>query len=139
MRNIYIRFTKIPLKKKKGFTLMELLVSLGIIAALSMIMAPMIIGKVQEAKQKADISNAASIAMAVRTEILENGSVKKGDQDINDYIGDSYFDGKLPQPQSIDGVENFVISISNNKIVTVKAGETVFYPFQEDDSSETSQ
>lgn len=48
-------------KKKKGFTLMELLVSLGIVAALSMMVTPMIMGKVDEAKEKADISNANAI------------------------------------------------------------------------------
>lgn len=132
MRNIYIRFTKIPLKKKKGFTLMELLVSLGIIAALSMIMAPMIIGKVQEAKEKADISNAASIAMAVKTEILENGSVNTGGEDINDYIGDNYFDGKLPQPQSINGSNSFQIAVDGNT-VTVSVGTEVFYPYEKVD------
>lgn len=129
MRNIYIRFTQIPFKKKKGFTLMELLVSLGIIAALSMIMAPMIIGKVQEAKQKADISNAASIAMAVQTEILEGGV---NNASIHTDIGNKYFEGKLPKPQSIKGSNSFQITVVGNK-VTVSVGTAVFYPYEKVD------
>lgn len=52
-------------KKRKGFTLMELLVSLGIVAALSMMVAPMIMGKIDEAKEKADISNANAIYLNI--------------------------------------------------------------------------
>lgn len=116
-------------RKKKGFTLMELLVSLGIIAALSMIMAPMVIGKVQESKEKADISNANSIAMAVKTEMMEmnNGTVTVN-TDFLESISEKYFDGKLPKPQSVDDID-FDIVVTGAK-VNVSAGEKKFYPYE---------
>lgn len=117
-------------KKKKGFTLMELLVSLGIVAALSMMVAPMIMGKIDEAKEKADISNANAIAVAVKSEMISRNI------ESNDYTGETltsligkYFDGKIPEVQSIkDGV--FTLSVSNNKI-TVTVGTAQFYPVDE--------
>lgn len=124
-------------KKKKGFTLMELLVSLGIIAALSMMVAPMIMGKVDEAKVKADISNANAIAVAVKSELLagETFTSPITGQPLTDLAND-YFDGKLPKPQSMG--TDFLISITGNKVtVSVTVGEgqeskvTTFYPAQD--------
>lgn len=116
--------------KKKGFTLMELLVSLGIVAALSMMVTPMIMGKVEDAKKKADISNANAIAVAVKSEII-NGTPFTNpltDSQKNN-IADEYFDGKLPKPQSMKGT--FDISVNGTKvIVSVTEGENItnFYP-----------
>lgn len=120
-------------KCKHGFTLMELLVSLGIIAALSMIMTPMIMGKVQESKIKADISNANSIAVAVKTEILEGANYQGNLNDtLKQEIANKYFDGILPKPQSIDG--NFNINVTNAKLtISVAEGDKIinFYPYKE--------
>ncbi len=117
-------------RKRNGFTLMELLVSLGIIAALSMIMAPMVIGKVQESKEKADISNANSIAMAVKTEMMEtnNGTVTVN-SDLIENISEKYFDGKLPTPQSVEDAD-FDIKVTGYK-VNISAAEKIFYPYEE--------
>ena len=117
-------------KKKKGFTLMELLVSLGIIAALSMMVAPMIMGKVDEAKVKADISNANAIAVAVKSEMISGSAFTGTLTDTQKLsIANEYFDGKLPKPQSVEAT-GFVIALSgtNNKIVTISAGGEQFYP-----------
>ena len=117
-------------KKKKGFTLMELLVSLGIIAALSMMVAPMIMGKVEEAKIKADISNANAIAVAVKSEMLEGGAILdavKGDN--YGTLASKYFDGQMPQVQSIKG-KAFDVNISNNSI-TIMVDTAQFYPVNE--------
>ena len=125
-RRVYMK-NLIKRKKKKGFTLMELLVSLGIVAALSMMVAPMIMGKVDEAKEKADISNANAIAVAVKAEMLEGKVIPasaSGD-DLITLVG-KYFDGGIPVPQSIEN-GNFVVTFNNNK-VSVKVGDDVFYP-----------
>lgn len=113
-------------KKKKGFTLMELLVSLGIVAALSMMVAPMIMGKVDEAKKKADISNANAIAVAVKSEMIENstmvGEIKSG---TYSNFANKYFDGQLPTPRSVGG--QFTITIEGTKVI-VAVDSTNYYP-----------
>ncbi len=65
--------------KKKGFTLIELLVVLGIIGVLALAVAPTMVSKVDEAKEKTDVSNANAIAMAVKTGIVEGNIKKTGD------------------------------------------------------------
>ena len=113
--------------KKKGFTLIELLVVLGIIGVLVLAAAPTMVSKVAEAKEKTDVSNASSIAMAVKTEMIE-GNLKTsgeiGKQELT-RIANEYFDGKLPISQSLES--DFTVTVTNN-IITVKAGETEFYP-----------
>lgn len=116
-------------KKRKGFTLMELLVSLGIVAALSMMVAPMIMGKIDEAKEKADISNANAIAVAVQSEMLSGESLTGQLTEVQlKSLADEYFSGKLPTPQSTIG--SFNVNVSN-KAVKVLVGSAQFYPFDE--------
>lgn len=116
--------------KKKGFTLMELLVSLGIVAALSMMVAPMIMGKVDEAKVKADISNANAIAVAVKSEMLEGGAILTAVKSDNySTLANKYFDGDMPKVQSIKGKE-FDINIDGDTL-TILVEEAKFYPLDE--------
>jgi len=110
--------------KKKGFTLIELLVVLGIIGVLVLAAAPTMVSKVAEAKEKTDVSNASSIAMAVKTEGNLKVSGEIGKQELT-RIANEYFDGKLPTSQSLES--DFTVTVTNN-IITVKAGETEFYP-----------
>lgn len=118
---------KINRSKKKGFTLIELLVVLGIIGVLALAVAPTMVSKVSEAKEKTDASNAKAIAMAVKTEIVE-GNIKKtgdlSDTELSTLIN-KYFDGKIPTPQSESG--DFVVKVDGNNI-TVMVGERNFYP-----------
>ncbi|MFR1708435.1 MAG: type II secretion system protein [Clostridium sp.] len=112
--------------KKKGFTLIELLVVMGIIGVLALAVAPTMLSKVDEAKEKTDISNANAIAMAVKTEIIE-GKIDSFSGTIDDLknLADKYFDGNFPAPQSVD--DEFEVTINKNA-VTVKAGQKQFYP-----------
>lgn len=119
---------KINRSKKKGFTLIELLVVLGIIGVLALAVAPTMVSKVSEAKEKTDASNAKAIAMAVKTEIVEGNIKKTGDltdTELSTLIN-KYFDGEVPTSQSLK--TNFTVSLTDNEI-TVKAGKgTQFYP-----------
>ncbi len=118
---------KINRTKKKGFTLIELLVVLGIIGVLALAVAPTMVSKVSEAKEKTDVSNANAIAMAVKTEIVEGKLKETGDLSDKELtnLSNEYFDGEVPTPQSKDG--NFVVNVDGNKI-TVTAGGKEFYP-----------
>lgn len=114
-------------KKKKGFTLIELLVVIGIIGVLSLVAAPTIMSKVDDAKEKADISNASSIAMAVKTEIAEGKKLTDGaikPEALTTLISD-YFDGGIPVSQ-IDKDKVFAVSIAGNKITVLVEGRQVY-------------
>lgn len=63
--------------KKKGFTLIELIVVIAIIAIISLIAIPKVMGYQDNAKIKADISNAKTIANTVAT-LITDGKVGSG-------------------------------------------------------------
>lgn len=56
-------------KKKKGFTLIELIIVIAIIAILAVIAIPKFMAVTKDAKIKADIANAKTIESAVTTAI----------------------------------------------------------------------
>ena len=58
------------LKRVKGFTLIELIVVLAIIAALTAILVPSITGVMEKAYNSADSSNANTICIAIRGECM---------------------------------------------------------------------
>lgn len=59
-------------KKRKGFTLIELIVVIAIIAIISLIAIPKVMGYQNDAKHKADISNAKTISNATATLITNS-------------------------------------------------------------------
>ena len=113
--------------KKKGFTLIELLVVMGIIGVLALAVAPTMISKVDEAKRKTDVSNASSIAMAVKTEIIEGNLASSGEitGDALIQLANKYFDGNLPTSQSEES--DFVVRVTNN-VINITANGREFYP-----------
>lgn len=72
-------------KKKKGFTLIELIVVIAIIAIISLIAIPKVMGYQNDAKKNADIANAKTIANATAT-LITNSDI------ILPATGDSSYD-----------------------------------------------
>lgn len=64
--------TKLNQKKKKGFTLIELIIVIAIIAILAAIAIPKFSSITKSANVKADISNAKTIESAVTKLVAEN-------------------------------------------------------------------
>lgn len=120
---------KNKLKSKKGFTLVELLVVIGIIGVLSAIAAPAALSKVKEAKEKTDVANAASIAMAIKSEWAE-GNTDFTDNKISaddlTALATEYFEGIVPKSKLDEA--DFSVTMTDNKI-TVSTTKHIFYPY----------
>lgn len=109
------------MKKRKGFTLIEMVIVITIIGILSSI-AVTKYSKIQEnAKKNADYATAANLATAAMIAISD------GEQNVD--VGSLQSKGYIeviPKPKS-DKSNNFDINAVGDS-VTVKVGNKVFYP-----------
>lgn len=113
------------LKKRKGFTLVEMILVVTILGVLSSI-AFMKFGGVQErAEMNADYIAASNIATAVNLGISDRVITNETDK-ILDVLKEKGYISSIPTPQSTSGT--FDIDISSNDDITIKVGSTVLYP-----------
>ncbi|MCQ2016728.1 prepilin-type N-terminal cleavage/methylation domain-containing protein [Clostridium butyricum] len=119
------------MKKKKGFTLVELIIVIAVIAVLAAIAIPKFGAVKKDANLRADQANAKIIATAVATGISD-GVISASDT-VTAVSGDSYkvyIDGQqIPAVKSESG-KTFYATYSNGSGVEVYLGEngTKVYP-----------
>ncbi|MDZ5034171.1 prepilin-type N-terminal cleavage/methylation domain-containing protein [Clostridium perfringens] len=125
-------------KKKRGFTLIELIIVIAIIAILAALAIPKF-GQVRKnANIKADVANAKTIANAAASLIAENKlTIPTGDT-ATEYAIDSTADNEIekyiqnvPTPKSETG--NFKVTIDKDGSVKVLVGNKSFFPASEED------
>lgn len=86
------RFTKTLSRRSRGqagFTLIEMLVVIAILATLAAFIVPNIIGRQSKAKYDAGVSQMKRISMAVENYALDNGKVPGSLEALNRRPGDS--------------------------------------------------
>ena len=112
-------------KKKKGFTLVELIIVIAIIAVLAAVAIPKLNSVKKNSNVSADKANAKIIATAVSTAIAN-----EEDDPTNPDTYKKYIDGgKVPAVKSVkNGV--WTVSESEKDGITVKVNETLMYPPQ---------
>lgn len=110
-------------KKKKGFTLVELIIVIAVIAVLAAVAIPKF-GKVkQDANLRADQANAKIIATAVATAVANGDSVTEAG--VTDSEIQKYIDGNVvPNPKTTNAGEFLVTYSSNNGVVVTLQPET---------------
>lgn len=112
---------KIKKKKKKGFTLIEMVIVITLLGIISSIAVGKY-SKVQEnAKLNADYATAANLATAASLAINDDVIVK----DVNSLASAGYIQF-VPEPKSKKG-ESFSLEINGDSVI-VKVGDDTFYP-----------
>jgi len=115
------------LRKRKGFTLIELIVVIAILAILAAIAVPTFLNALKNAKEKADVSSARTIVSAAALYIAENPTVDPATETWTIDLLDDYLDGVDPVSQTNNAT--FVISYdSGTGSFIVDDGITKFYP-----------
>lgn len=124
--------------KKKGFTLIELIIVIAIIAIIAAIAIPRFGSAAKDAKASADKANAKNIANAVTMAIAEGDitlpaaaasplKITIGGSDANAKAVANLLQG-TPTPESVDGVTAFTVEVTDTGDVTVLAGTKVLFP-----------
>ncbi|MBU5225166.1 prepilin-type N-terminal cleavage/methylation domain-containing protein [Clostridium senegalense] len=118
-------------RKKKGFTLIELVVVISIIAILAIIAVPKF-GQIQQnAKQRADIATAKNIAMAVNSQL----SCGKTIDNLNETEIYEYFNGDIKQQAKVGNQipGEFTVYLMANDNIVITTGSRQVYPSVKED------
>ena len=122
-------------KKKKGFTLIELIIVIAIIAILAAVAIPKFSSISKDAKIKSDIANAKTISNAVSA-LIADGKINIPSDEIDIEVIDANKDEageiakylqNIPTPESTDDA-NFTVTIDGDGNITVTAGGQEFFP-----------
>lgn len=116
-------------KKKKGFTLIELIIVIAIIAILAAVAIPKFGSVRRSAEDKAMLANAKTIANAAAV-LVEEGKLKTTTK-AEKVDEDSEVGKYLQSIPKISGDENFYITVDSNGTVAVftdKEGKEQIYP-----------
>ncbi|MGL4666107.1 prepilin-type N-terminal cleavage/methylation domain-containing protein [Clostridium butyricum] len=117
------------MKKKKGFTLVELIIVIAIIAVLAAVAIPKFTATKNSANRAADEANAKIIATAVASALTDDVTLSTGDLSADDKTAiQKYIDGgSLPKCKTGTWA---ISNTANGTIVT--NGTTQMYPPVED-------
>nr|WP_141639527.1 prepilin-type N-terminal cleavage/methylation domain-containing protein [Clostridium novyi] len=115
-------------KKKKGFTLIELIIVIAILGILALIAIPKFGSAQKDAKIKADIATAKTIADTTATLVADGTIAIQENANVDTQTIGTHMQGGFPTPQSEEGA--FTVKLDKEGNITVKIGDKQFYPWE---------
>lgn len=125
------------LRKRKGFTLIELIVVIAILAILAAIAVPTFLNTLNRSKWNADVAAARVIVSAYQVYIAEDGTPLTGTQTELTGLSVDFIDAYLENvqaPQFRSAATGWYVTFAGNAITSVKDGASTdtaaveFYP-----------
>jgi prepilin-type N-terminal cleavage/methylation domain-containing protein len=121
------------LRKKRGFTLIELIVVLAVLAIIMAIAIPQYAGVREDARVDADMATLASIAKLaefeyVRQDLENSGSTELEDPSLSVLISENFSEDELFQSEGLKGVDvdSIVASFDRGKVISFTIDEATY-------------
>ena len=112
-------------KNNKGFSLVELIIVIAIMAVLVGLLAPQYLKFVEKSKKSADVSNAQALATAFNVTFAD-GSIGSGTYNGTTGNVGHNVSAQWPEPKSTSG--SWSVVVDENGVKTIKLGGASIYP-----------
>lgn len=112
-------------RKKKGFTIVELVIVIAIIAILAAVLVPTFSNIVKKANLSNDQQNVRNMNTALAVEVIPNSKFATAGEAINGLYREGWNTGKL---ETYSKGFHYAYSLENNRMYLLDETETVVYP-----------
>ncbi len=124
------------MKNNKGFSLVELIIVIAIMAILVGVMAPQLIRYIEKTKESSDIQLLDTVRSAVTTAVMDPSVVTTdyvpADGDLSAFTGDDAIGTAVKE--TLGGDSTYVLS----QLKSAKAGESISISFDSDNGNKVT-